>query len=125
MLGCRVQPILCLFQEKILKLEPTCHLLFIFSPQSLWNFLSFFQPLVFPFILLTQVKLISQEKIQHTNYSRTLPGEFQNMQILNAHLANTSVACAVGPSVTMSSTDFSFQNLVFWNLFEFSAAEIT
>jgi hypothetical protein len=24
-----------------------------------------------------------------------------------------------------SSTDFSFQNLVFWNLFEFSAAEIT
>ncbi len=28
-------------------------------------------------------------------------------------------------SVTMSSTDLSFQNLVFWNLFEFSAAEIT
>jgi hypothetical protein len=27
-------------------------------------------------------------------------------------------------SVTMSSTDFSFQNLVFWNLFEFSVAEI-
>jgi hypothetical protein len=25
----------------------------------------------------------------------------------------------------MSSTDFTFQNLVFWNLFEFSAAEIT
>jgi hypothetical protein len=30
-----------------------------------------------------------------------------------------SVACAIGPSVTTSSTDFSFQNLVFWNLFEF------
>jgi hypothetical protein len=30
----------------------------------------------------------------------------------------TSVACAVGPSVTTSSTDFSFQNLVFWDLFE-------
>jgi hypothetical protein len=29
------------------------------------------------------------------------------------------VACAAGPSVTMSSTDFSFQNLVSWNLFEF------
>jgi hypothetical protein len=28
-------------------------------------------------------------------------------------------------SVTMFSTDFSFQNLVFWNLFEFSVAEIT
>jgi hypothetical protein len=27
----------------------------------------------------------------------------------------TRVACAVGPSVTMSSTDFSFQNLDFWN----------
>jgi hypothetical protein len=36
-----------------------------------------------------------------------------------------SVACAVGPTVTTSSTDFSFQNLFFWNLFEFSAAEIT
>jgi hypothetical protein len=34
----------------------------------------------------------------------------------------TFVACAVGPSVTMSSTDFPFQNLVFWSLFEFSAA---
>jgi len=34
------------------------------------------------------------------------------------------VACAVGPSVIKSSTDFSFQNLVFWNLFEFSEAEI-
>ncbi len=27
--------------------------------------------------------------------------------------------------VTTFSTDFSFQNLVFWNLFEFSVAEIT
>jgi hypothetical protein len=35
------------------------------------------------------------------------------------------MAYAVGPSVTTSSTDFSFQNLGFWDLFEFSAAEIT
>jgi hypothetical protein len=35
------------------------------------------------------------------------------------------MAYAVRPIVTTSSTDFSFQNLVFWNLFEFSAAEIT
>jgi hypothetical protein len=28
-------------------------------------------------------------------------------------------------NATKFSTDFSFQNLVFWNLFEFSAAEIT
>jgi hypothetical protein len=37
------------------------------------------------------------------------------------------VACAIGPSVdwSTSSTDFSFQNLVFKNLFDFSAAEIT
>jgi hypothetical protein len=39
----------------------------------------------------------------------------------NEHIIYTSV----GPSVTMSSTDFSYQNLVFWNLFEFSAAKIT
>ncbi len=88
------------------------HLLTIISLEFSF-FLSFFHPLVFPFILLMQVKLISQEKIQHTNYSGTLPPEFQNMQILNAHLANTSVSCAVGPSVTTSSTDFSFQNLFF------------
>ncbi len=36
-----------------------------------------------------------------------------------------SVVFALRPSVTKSSTDFSFQNLVFWNLFEFSVAEIT
>jgi len=30
---------------------------------------------------------------------------------------STSVARAVGPSVTVSSTDFSFQNLIFGNLF--------
>jgi hypothetical protein len=30
----------------------------------------------------------------------------------------TRVTCAVGPSVTTSSTDFSFQNLVFWNFQE-------
>jgi hypothetical protein len=39
-------------------------------------------------------------------------------------LEMTSVACAVGPNVTMSSTKFSFQNLVFWNLFEFLVAKI-
>ncbi len=45
---------------------------------------------------------------------------------LGGDFINTSVACAVGPSVSTSSTDFSFQNLVFfWNFFEFSVAEIT
>jgi hypothetical protein len=37
----------------------------------------------------------------------------------------TNVAYVVGPSITTSSTNFSFQNLVFWNLFEFSVAKIT
>jgi hypothetical protein len=36
----------------------------------------------------------------------------------DAHFSLTSVACAIGPSYTKSSTDFL-------NLFEFSAAEIT
>jgi hypothetical protein len=43
---------------------------------------------------------------------------------MNCPFINASVACAVGLSVTTFSTDFSFQNLVFSNLFEFSAAEI-
>ncbi len=45
--------------------------------------------------------------------------------VCNSYFICTSVACAVDPSVTVSSTDFTFQNLVFWNLFEFSVAEIT
>jgi hypothetical protein len=40
-----------------------------------------------------------------------------------AQLNQTSVACAIGPSITSSSTDFPFQNLVLGNSFEFSAAE--
>ncbi len=47
----------------------------------------------------------------------------QFQQILVAILMCTSVACAIGPSVNTFSTDFSFQNLVFWNLFEFSVVE--
>jgi len=35
----------------------------------------------------------------------------------------TSVACAIGPSVTTSSTDF-LPKPGFWNLFEFSAPKI-
>jgi hypothetical protein len=35
----------------------------------------------------------------------------------------TSVACTIGPSVNPFSTDFSFQNLVFWNLLEFSSSK--
>jgi hypothetical protein len=36
----------------------------------------------------------------------------------------SSVGCAACPSVTTSPTEFSFENLVFWNLFEFLVAEI-
>jgi hypothetical protein len=46
----------------------------------------------------------------------------ENIMLISIH---TSAACAIGPSLTTFSTDFSFQNLVFWNLFEFSAVEIT
>ncbi len=49
---------------------------------------------------------------------------FKNASFTTGSYFN-SVACAIGPSVTTSSTEFSFQNLVFWNLFEFSATEIT
>ncbi len=42
---------------------------------------------------------------------------------IHCYVRYTGVACAVGPSVTTSSTDFSFQNLVLWDLFEFSAGK--
>jgi hypothetical protein len=41
------------------------------------------------------------------------------------NLMQASVASSVGPRVTTFSTDFSFQNLVFWNLFEVSVTEVT
>jgi hypothetical protein len=53
-----------------------------------------------------------------TNLSVFLPS-------LSSIYTYTSVACAVGASVTMSSTEFSFQNLVYWNLFEVLVAEMT
>jgi hypothetical protein len=37
----------------------------------------------------------------------------------NVHTIITNVACAIGPIVITSSTDFSFEILAFWNLFEF------
>ncbi len=52
-------------------------------------------------------------------------GILLNNQTQNVNFICTSMACAIGPSVTASSTDSSFQNPVFWNLFEFSAVEIT
>ncbi len=48
--------------------------------------------------------------------------EFQN----TPSYISTSVACAVGPIVSTSSTDFfPSKTWFFWNLFEFSVAEIT
>jgi hypothetical protein len=38
---------------------------------------------------------------------------------------DTSLGCAIHPSVNLSSTNFSFQNLIFWNLFEFSMEKFT
>jgi len=48
----------------------------------------------------------------------------QLMNHLMYHHLVMGVACAIAPSDTTSATDVSFQNLVFWNLFEFSVAEI-
>jgi hypothetical protein len=55
----------------------------------------------------------------------TLPRQELSKEHNLKHLGLASAACAIGPSVITFSTDFSFQNLVFWNLFEFSGAEIT
>jgi rRNA maturation endonuclease Nob1 len=48
--------------------------------------------------------------------------DFLNNQIWNEIMLELN---GKPSSVTTFSTDFSFQNLVFWNLFEFSVAEIT
>ncbi len=47
------------------------------------------------------------------------------MESKDVNVCRTSVACAIGPSVTTTLADFSFQNLVFWNLLEFPVAKIT
>jgi len=43
--------------------------------------------------------------------------QWTSRMILICFFISASVACAVGPSVTTSSTDFSFQNLVFWGIY--------
>jgi hypothetical protein len=52
-------------------------------------------------------------------------GDYTTAGLPPHHFIITIVACAVGSNIITSSTDFSFRNLVFWNLFEFSAAEVT
>jgi len=47
------------------------------------------------------------------------------MPLYDDEISYINVACTIGLSVTTSSTDFSFQNLVFGNLFEFSVVKIT
>ncbi len=48
--------------------------------------------------------------------------DFLNNQIRNEIMLELN---GKPSSVTTLSTDFSFQNLIFWNLFEFLVAEIT
>jgi hypothetical protein len=56
---------------------------------------------------------------------KVLPTLGDSFSLLGGIFNDTSVAYAIGLSVTTSSTDFPFQNLVFGNLFEFSVAKIS
>ncbi len=59
-------------------------------------------------------------KYQSTSQSNMVPKLFNK---LYHHV--TLVWHVLSAQVNSSSTDFSFQNLVFWNLFEFLMAEIS
>jgi hypothetical protein len=69
----------------------------------------------------TQFQLICKKVRSPVIGSVALGNSYNTCLLVSCY---TSVACAIDPSVTTSSTEFSFQNLVFWNLLEISAAEI-
>ncbi len=70
-------------------------------------------------------KGVSYNVNQMKCYSLTKQSLWQlDMPFICTSSSMDRMACAIGQSVTTSSTDFSFQNLVFWNLFEFSMEKI-
>jgi hypothetical protein len=72
------------------------------------------------FFFLISWNWIHKSKLSISSSNILIHLRIQSLQCPFA-LCMTSVACAIGPIVSTSSTDFSFQNLIFWNLFEFSA----
>jgi len=63
---------------------------------------------------------LQNRETQHVNI--VLQCRYSNSQIWKELILELN---SKPPTVITFSTDFSFDNLVFWNLFEFSAAEIT
>ncbi len=72
-------------------------------------------------MLLAQVNPLQNRETQHLNIVLRCMYQFLNSQIWKEIMLELN---GKPSSVTKFSTDFSFQNLVFGNLFEFSAAEI-
>jgi hypothetical protein len=66
------------------------------------------------------VNPLQNRETQHVNI--VLQCRYSNIQIWKESMLELN---GKPSSVTKISTDFSFQNLVFWNLFQFTAAEIT
>ncbi len=65
---------------------------------------------------------LQKKETQHMNIVLQVCIDFLNSQIWNEIMLELN---GYPSSVTTFSTDFSFQNLVFWTLFIFSAVEIT
>ncbi len=82
-----------------------------FSRDCTWHvsFLCWFIVLNFAFWILHLILHFRYKYILTTNWF---------------YIMYTNVACAIGPSVNPFSTDFSFQNLILKNLFEFLVAKI-
>ncbi len=72
-----------------------------------------------PFFLVTP---LPNRETQHVNIVLQCICQFFNRQIWKEIMLELN---GKPSNVTTSLTDFPFQNLVFWNLFEFSAARIT
>jgi hypothetical protein len=68
------------------------------------------------------VNPLQNKETQHVSNILQYIIDFLNNQIRKEIMLELNVKHS---SVPLFSTDFSFQNLVFWNLFEFSVVEIT
>jgi len=92
--------------------------------------MALFRPiLVFTIFIFTKVVVYDNEfdKLSWHHLLTLANGSFFVVCFLVALVdqVTTSVVFVIHPNVTMFATDFSFQNLVFWNLFEFLVAKIT
>jgi len=92
----------------------SCH---ITINMAKWNMFCDFIDITMACVIRPSVNPLQNREIQHVNIGLQSMYQFLSNQIWKEIMVELN---GKPSSVTTISTDFSFQNMVFWNLFEFS-----